>query len=128
MLSKNVTTSQEDYLETILELSKKDCNVRSKDIADNLGVHRSTVTASLKSLSKKKLINYKPYEPITLTSAGEKLAIKVTNRHKVLCRFFIDILGIENKNADELACKIEHSATEEIIKKLINKNFPRIEV
>ncbi|MGD9638306.1 MAG: metal-dependent transcriptional regulator [Alphaproteobacteria bacterium] len=119
MLSKKITTSQEDYLEAILELSQISYNVHSKDIADILGVHRSTVTASLKSLSKKNLINYRPYEAVTLTAAGEKLAQKVTKRHKILCHFLINVLGLNYEDADNFACKIEHSVSEEIISKLV---------
>ena len=118
MLSKKITTSQEDYLEAILKLSQNGYNVRSKDIANALSVHRSTVTASLKNLSQKRLINYKPYEAVSLTAKGEILAQNVSNRHKILCRFFVKVLEIDKKNADEIACKIEHSASEEVITKL----------
>jgi DtxR family Mn-dependent transcriptional regulator len=57
------------------------------------GVHNSSVTQALRSLSEKKLINYAPYDVITLTDAGEALALGVVRRHETLSKFLNHVLG-----------------------------------
>ena len=77
MLEQNkekLSASQEDYLEAIFNLFNTGAVVRSKDIAKSLEVGMSSVTGALRSLGEKKLINYKPYEYITLTDSGQKVA------------------------------------------------------
>lgn len=118
LTNKTPTTCQEDYLEIILKLSQEGYNARSKDIAQALGVHRSTVTAFLKALSLKKLINYKPYTAVSLTPLGAKLARKITNNHKILCRFLSKVMFLTQEEADHLACQIEHCVSEEFIYKI----------
>ena len=70
VVTKRLTPSLEDYLETILLLVRRDRVARVRDIAGHMGVAMSSVTAALKSLSKRKLVNYDPYEVITLTASG----------------------------------------------------------
>ena len=65
---------------------------RAKDIADRLQVNKSSVTGALRSLSEKVLVNYAPYDIITLTAGGEKLAKDIVRRHETLKDFFVKIL------------------------------------
>jgi len=74
----------------------------------------------LRALSKKGLINYSPYEAITLTPKGKEVAEDVIFRHDALKRFFIEVLTIEESIAEEGACKIEHAAPPEIIARMIS--------
>lgn len=116
---EQLSASLEDYLETIYHIIKKKHVARAKEIADKLEVSRSSVTEAFRSLSKKGLINYAPYEVITLTPKGEELAEDVIHRHEALKNFFIKILAVDNKLAEKGACKIEHAAPKEIIERLI---------
>ena len=110
----NLTSSQEDYLEAIAELSEAHLHAHCKDIADRLKVAVPSVTSALKVLSEKGLINYTSYQPITLTPPGEKLAAAIRERHRALKRFFIEILGVPEAEADETACRIEHVISPEV--------------
>lgn len=113
-----VTAALEDYLEAILNLCRFDKAARSRDIAEALNVHKSTVTAALKSLKHMQLINYSPYEAVTLTPEGRKLAEDVAKRHAALKAFFIDILKVDPNTAETAACGMEHSVPREIVDKL----------
>ena len=113
-----LTAALEDYLEAILNLSRFDKAARSRDIAEALNVHKSTVTAALKSLGQMNLINYSPYEAVTLTSEGRRLAEDVANRHSALKDFFVDVLKVDVVTAESAACGMEHSVPREIVDKM----------
>lgn len=108
----------EDYLEAISQLVDEKGYARARDIAHALSVHKSTVTAALRSLSDKGLINYSPYEMVTLTDAGKGLATNVVRRHKALSRFFIDVLDVDEKIAETNACRIEHAIGDGVMRRL----------
>lgn len=115
---KRLSASLEDYLETIYHIIAEKQVARAKEIASALKVSRSSVTEAFRSLAQKGLINYAPYEVITLTPAGQVMAKDVILRHKVLKDFFIKVLAVGEKVAEEGACKIEHAAPTEIIDRL----------
>jgi DtxR family Mn-dependent transcriptional regulator len=116
----DLSASLEDYIEAIYHIIEKKLVARSKEIATRLDVSRASVTEALRALSKKGLINYAPYEAITLTDRGKTVAEDVIFRHEALKRFFVEVLAIEPGIAEEGACKIEHSAPPEIIAKMIS--------
>lgn len=113
-----VTAVLEDYLEAIFNHSRYDQGARSRDIAEAMGVHKSTVTSALKALRQMGLIHYSPYEAVTLTSEGMKVAKDVVKRHETLRGFFIEVLEIEPDMAEKAACGMEHSMPREIVEKL----------
>lgn len=115
-----LSASLEDYIEAIYHIIKKKLVARSKEIATRLDVSRASVTEALRALSKKGLINYAPYEAITLTDKGKIVAEDVVFRHEALKRFFVEVLAIGPEIAEEGACKIEHSAPPEIIARMIS--------
>ena len=115
---KRLSASLEDYLETIFHIIAEKQVARAKEIASTLKVSRSSVTEAFRSLAQKGLINYAPYEVITLTPAGQEMAKDVILRHRVLKDFFIKVLAVGEKVAEEGACKIEHAAPKEIIDRL----------
>lgn len=114
-----LSASLEDYLEVIALIIKEKKVARAKEIATRLKVSRASVTEAFRALAKKKLINYAPYEVITLTENGKIVSEDIILRHKALKDFFIKVLAVDNKLADVGACKIEHAAPREIIDKMI---------
>ena len=113
-----ISDSLEDYLEAILVIVKKKPAARAKDIVKQLQVKASSVTGALKLLSEKGFINYAPYDLITLTPEGERIARDVDQRHKALHDFFTKVLCVEEKEADDSACKLEHAISPSILKRL----------
>lgn len=114
-----LTASQEDYLEAIYNISEEKMAARVKDISNYLGVKASSVTGALKNLGKMKLVNYAPYDLITLTDQGKKVAKEIVSRHNALENFLTNVLGIDKKEADEAACKMEHTVPKKIVERLI---------
>jgi len=113
-----LSKSQEDYLETILLLVRKGRVARVRDIASQLHVGMPSVTAALKALSKRSLVNYDRYQVITLTDRGNELAEEVIGRHEVLRRFLTEVLAMDEESAEVSACRLEHAASEDLILRL----------
>jgi DtxR family Mn-dependent transcriptional regulator len=115
----NLSASLEDYIEAIFHIVAEKQVARGKEIAKRLKVSNASVTEALRALSKRELINYEPYEVITLTDKGREAAEDVIRRHEALKDFFIKVLAIDEKIAEEGACRIEHAAPPEVIDRLI---------
>ncbi|HUU42168.1 MAG TPA: metal-dependent transcriptional regulator [Planctomycetota bacterium] len=107
--SDALTASLEDYIEAIFHLVRKKKVARAKDIAKRMGVNNSSVTGALHALSDRGLINYTPYDVVTLTTEGESAARDVVRRHDVLRDFFVRVLSIDAPSAEEAACRMEHA-------------------
>jgi len=120
MTSKDkLTASQEDYIEAIFHISAKKMAARAKDIATRLDVRASSVTGALRNLGAMGLINYAPYDIITLTEKGRVVAEDIVHRHQALQHFLVHVLGVEPQEADEAACRMEHSVPATIVDRLI---------
>lgn len=116
---KELTASQEDYLEAIYQISLEKHAARAKDISDYLKVRASSVTGALRTLGSFGLINYAPYDLITLTDEGKKIAEEIVRSHEALKSFLIKVLGVGHKEADDAACKMEHSVPKDIIDRFV---------
>ncbi len=116
---ENLSYSQEDYLEEIYNQVLKNGHAKVTGISAALNVKKASVTAALIQLAQKKLINYEPYAPITLTAEGEKLAHSILEKHKSMTAFFKDILLLNEEEASENACKMEHILSDELYKRFL---------
>jgi DtxR family transcriptional regulator, Mn-dependent transcriptional regulator len=112
-----VSATLEDYLEAISHLIAEKGAARVNDLASALSVHKSTVTAALKRLANKKLVNYSPYELTTLTPQGREVADRITRRHETLLNFLVDLLAIDPETAEANACRIEHAMDREVFQR-----------
>lgn len=99
--------SSENYLETILVLSKKLPVVRSVDIANELGYKKSSVSIAMKNLREKDYIDVSESGFISLTDSGKRIADMIYERHELLSECLVK-LGVSEEIANEDACKIEH--------------------
>jgi len=115
---KKLTTSLEDYLEAILILVRRGYVARVRDIAGRLGVGMPSVTAALKTLAKRKLVNYDPYQVITLTEQGRRIGEEIGRRHELLRRFLTDVLGLRPQQAESNACRMEHAVDAAVVARL----------
>lgn len=115
-----LSASLEDYLEVIYHIAKEKGAARARDIGSRLGVAPPSVTAALKLLAEKELINYVPYDVITLTPQGHRVVADVIHRHEALRDFLINVLDVSADQAEPAACKMEHAVPTDIIERLID--------
>lgn len=110
--------SLEDYLETIFMLGGN--HVRSVDIANHLEVSKASVNRAVNTLMNNQLVTKELYGDISLTSKGLETSQKVLQKHKIIKRFLVDILGVKEAVANEEACGIEHNISDDTADKLEN--------
>ena len=113
----NIYESAENYLETILSLHETQGLVRSIDIANHLHFSKPSVSVAMKKLRESGYIEMDKEGFISLLPAGEEIARRIYERHKLLTRFFIH-LGVSPDVAAADACKIEHDLSEETFQKI----------
>ena len=108
----NIYESAEDYLERILILQEEKGQVRSIDIAKDMGFSKPSISIAMKKLKEAGLIDIDEHGFITLTKEGHVIADRIYERHRVLKKVLID-LGVDPKQAEKDACKVEHVISEE---------------
>jgi len=118
-MTETLTSSMENYLETIKNLETDKGVVRVKNVAQELKVKMSSVSGALETLAKERLISHEKYGYIQLTDQGKRLAEAICSRHRTLFRFLTEVLGVDPKTADEDACKIEHAVSPMVLEKLV---------
>ena len=111
--------SAENYLETILMLSKKLPVVRSVDIANELDFKKSSVSIAMKNLREGGKITVTQAGYIYLTDSGRAIAEMIYERHEWLTNWLIS-LGLDSNIAAEDACKMEHVISKESFEALKN--------
>lgn len=103
----HINESAENYLETILILSKSLPVVRSVDVANELGFKKSSVSVAMKNLRAKEYITVTDAGFIYLTDAGKEIAEMIYERHELLSSWLVK-LGVSPETAAQDACKMEH--------------------
>ena len=112
-----INESSENYLETILVLKNKKGNVRSIDVANELGFTKASVSVAMKSFRAEGYIVTLEDGGIKLTEKGLLIAQKVRERHDVIAGVLMKI-GVSEENAYADSCKIEHDISDETFEKL----------
>lgn len=112
-----IKESAENYLETIYMLKKKNGNVRSIDVANNLGFSKASVSVAMKSFREDGYINVDSNGNITLTDKGIEIAEKMYERHLIIAKALMK-LGVSEETAYEDSCKIEHYISNESFTKI----------
>lgn len=118
----HINESAENYLETILMLSKIRPVVRSVDVAEELSFKKSSVSVAMKNLREKEHIVVSREGFITLTPSGKKIAEMIFERHEIITKWLTN-LGVDPSIAAEDACRIEHVISVESFEAIKN-NIP----
>lgn len=118
-----VSEAIENYLETILVLSKKKPELHAVDICAELGYSRPTLSVVLKKMRDEGLIIVDDLNHIAMTEKGRQIAEAVYERHTILAKMLMSF-GVSEEAAHRDACKMEHDISDEsfeCIKKIIGK-------
>lgn len=110
--------SGENYLETILLLEKKNGTVRSIDIATELDYSKPSISRAMGILKENGYITMEKNGDIHLTDKGRNRANSIYERHRLIADYLIRALGVDEKTADEDACRIEHVISETSFEKI----------
>lgn len=118
-MDTTLSESLEDYLEAIFHIVNEKGAARPKDISKRMEVGNSSVTGALKALAARELVNYAPYDLVTLTTTGEEIARDVVHRHESLRDFFVKVLATDASLAEQAACRMEHAVPGDLLDRFI---------
>jgi DtxR family transcriptional regulator, Mn-dependent transcriptional regulator len=113
--------SVEEYVEGIFRLQKEVDRVSTGEVAVYMCVSAGSATTMIKKMAELGLVQHEPYQGIRLTEFGEKVAKQLTRAHRILERFLVDNLELPWNDVHELACKLEHYISEDIINQIDRK-------
>jgi DtxR family Mn-dependent transcriptional regulator len=88
------------------------------DLAERLSLSPGTVSATIKRLDERNLVDHKRYRGVVLTKRGRRAAIAAIRRHRIVERFLADMLGYAWNEADRLAGDFEHDLPQEVEERL----------
>jgi len=108
----NITV--EDYLKAIYEIEEKHGVVTTSDLAEQVGVAPASATTMLKKLGRMTLVDYTPYQGVTLTAAGRRVALRVVRHHRLAELFLFETLGVPWDRVHAEAHKWEHALSEDV--------------
>jgi DtxR family Mn-dependent transcriptional regulator len=106
----------EDYTKAIYALQRRTGpeGVSTNDLAERLGVTPASVSAMLKKLADRGLVNHEPYRGVQLTEDGERVALEVLRHHRLLELYLAEHLGVPWDRVHEEAEALEHVISEEL--------------
>src|SRR6478672_6494000 len=113
-MENTLTKSERETLKAMYRLTKAGADAHTGDLADSLGVSPGTVTATVKRLADRGIVDHKPYRGVELTVVGRQAAIAAIRRHRIVERFLADMLGYAWNEADRLAASFEHDLPQEV--------------
>ncbi len=116
-MDTTLTKSERETLKAIYRLTtnqERGGTAHTGDLAVTLRVTPGTMTATIKRLADRGLVDHTPYRGVELTPAGRQIAVAVIRRHRIVERFLADLLGYGWQEADRLAPNFEHELPQEV--------------
>lgn len=122
----NLSRSVEDYLKAIFGLSEKGEPASTSAIAGALAVQPASVTGMVKRMAESGLLEHAPYRGVRLTPRGQREALKVLRRHRIIESYLCERLGFAWADVHEEAERLEHAASDELVERMAaSLAFPR---
>ena len=118
MPHRALSRSVEDYLKAIFGLSNGGGPASTSAIADALDIQPASVTGMVKRLAEAGLLEHVPYRGVRLTDAGERAALKVLRRHRVIETYLCELLDYEWDDVHAEAERLEHAASDELVERM----------
>src|SRR3954452_19328200 len=98
------------------------------EIAAGMKVTPGTATSMVKALAESGLVDYEPRGGVKLTSKGEKLALHVLRRHRLVELFLVEVLGLDWSEVDAEAEELEHAISDKVLAKIdALLEFPKVD-
>lgn len=113
-----ISGTLEEYLQTIYTLSKHKQNVRITDIALHMKISKPSVNRAVNTLKHNGLVMHEPYGDIILTDCGRAVGAQLCGRHNMIKKFLINVLHVNESEAENEACMIEHSISQNTVDKM----------
>ena len=103
-----VSASTEDYLEALFRLESQGKKLTVTALAEQLKRTKGTVVTAVKKLAEQGFAEHQSYGEISLTDKGREIGWRIDMKHECLTGFFHDLLKVDKRKAEDIACLIEH--------------------
>ena len=113
-----LSRSVEDYLKAIYGLSERGDLASTSAIADALAVQPASVTGMVKRMAESGLLEHAPYRGVRLTVRGQKEALKVLRRHRLIETYLCERLGFAWEDVHEEAERMEHAVSDQLVERM----------
>ncbi len=113
-----ISRAMEDYLKAIYQFANNEDKVSTSNLAQEMNCSPASVTNMLQKLSELKLVEYEPYQGVTLTTAGKKIALEILRHHRLIELYLSDVLGYSWDKVHAEAEQLEHVISEEFEDKI----------
>ncbi len=126
MSAGSLSRSVEDYLKAIYALCESGDPASTSAIAVTLEIQPASVTGMVKRLAESGLLEHVPYRGVRLTRRGEREALRVVRRHRILETYLCERLDYSWDDVHGEAERLEHAASDALIEKMAAAlEFPR---
>lgn len=102
------TTTEENYLKTLFNLSQKTGEVSISELSKALEISKPTANSMVKNLKAQGYITYEKYKPLMLTKEGEKIAALILRKHRLTEMYLVEKMGFGWEDVHEIAEQVEH--------------------
>lgn len=114
MARATLSDAIQDYLRAAYKLAASGERVSTTGLARAMQVSPASASAMVKKLAALGLAEHAPYRGVSLTPAGERVALEVIRHHRLLELYLARTLGIDVADVHEEADRLEHSLSEEL--------------
>lgn len=118
MPSDTLSTSAEDYLKAVYQLTRSGPYAATTDIAARLSVSAPSVTGMVRRLAEQGLLEHVPYHGVALTSTGKRAAIAVVRRHRIVETYLVERLGLGWDEVHAEAERLEHAISDRVLDRM----------
>jgi DtxR family Mn-dependent transcriptional regulator len=108
----------EDYLKAIRHLQQEKTPVSTSALAQHLDRSPASVTNMIKNLAERRLVEHEPYHGVRLSDSGEREALRIIRRHRVIEAYLIENLGYSWDRVHAEAERLEHAASDELVERM----------
>ncbi len=113
-----MTLNSEDYVRGVYYLQQSQGSAKATELAKRLDVSKNTVSLMVQKLTEKGLLRHEPYADIELTASGQKLAKKLTYKHRLIELFLAKVLHVPSDEVHAEACRLEHDFSDTSIRSI----------
>jgi len=113
------TSTVEDYLKTLYQHQPKDAQLLAMGkLATAMNVAPGTATSMVKALAESSLVLYEPRTGVRLSPSGQRLALHVLRRHRLIELFLVKVLGFDWAQVHDEADRLEHAVSDKVLTRI----------
>lgn len=119
MDAEALSLTQQNYIETIDALTTQHGFASITALASSLKISKPSVIETVARLEKAGIVTRQSRFQIILSKAGLEINSQLTRKHAGLRRFMIEVMAMDQTEADALACKVEHCVDRHFSERLV---------